>query len=61
MTFDSPPGGGPRDPRVAVADPSARRSRTLVTTLVVLGVLAIAFIIFTGFYTDLLWYQSVEA
>lgn len=60
MTFDSPP-GRPRDPRVAVAEPPGRRSRTLLTTLVVLGVLLLAFVIFTGFYTDLLWYRSVDA
>ena len=35
-----------------------RRGRTLLPTLVVLGVLLIAFSIFTGFYTDLLWFRS---
>jgi uncharacterized membrane protein (UPF0182 family) len=36
-----------------------RRSRALLPTLVILGVLLIAFSIFTGFYTDLLWFRSV--
>lgn len=61
MTFDTPAGGGGQGGRTAVAEPPARRSRTLVTTLVVLGVLVLAFVLFTSFYTDLLWYQSVDA
>jgi len=36
-----------------------RRGRALLPTLVILGVLLIAFSIFTGFYTDLLWFRSV--
>jgi uncharacterized membrane protein (UPF0182 family) len=48
--------GGP--PRRPVAVPR-RRGRTLLPTLVVLGVLLIGFSIFTGFYTDLLWFRSV--
>jgi uncharacterized membrane protein (UPF0182 family) len=61
VTFDTPSGGGGRGGRAAVAEPPARRSRTLVTTLVVLGVILFVFVIFTSFYTDLLWYQSVDA
>jgi uncharacterized membrane protein (UPF0182 family) len=61
VTFDTPTGGGGRGGRAAVAEPPARRSRTLVTTLVVIGVLLFAFVLFTSFYTDLLWYQSVDA
>jgi uncharacterized membrane protein (UPF0182 family) len=49
-----------RGGRTALAEPP-RRSRTLVTTLVVAGVLLFAFVLFTSFYTDLLWYQSVDA
>ena len=45
-------------PRRPVAT-SRRRGRALLPTLVVLGVLLIAFSMFTGFYTDLLWYRSV--
>ena len=48
--------GGP--PRRPVAAPR-RRGRTLLPTLIVLGVLLIGFSIFTGFYTDLLWYRSL--
>jgi uncharacterized membrane protein (UPF0182 family) len=36
-----------------------RRNRALLPTLVILGALLIAFSIFTGFYTDYLWFQSV--
>lgn len=32
----------------------------LLPTLIILGVLVIAFVLFTGFYTDWLWYQSVQ-
>jgi uncharacterized membrane protein (UPF0182 family) len=48
-------GGAPRRPVVS----SRRRGRALLPTLLILGALLIAFSIFTGFYTDLLWYQSV--
>ena len=51
-----PPSGG--QPRRPVAAPR-RRGRTLVPTLIVLGVLLIGFSVFTGVYTDLLWYRSV--
>jgi uncharacterized membrane protein (UPF0182 family) len=56
VSFDTPASAGP--PRRPVAAPR-RRGRTLLPTLVVLGVLLIAFSIFTGFYTDLLWFRSV--
>jgi uncharacterized protein len=39
--------------------PSRRRSRALLPTLAILAALLIAFSIFTGFYTDLLWFRSV--
>ena len=39
--------------------PGRRRSRALLPTLVILGALLIAFSVFTGFYTDLLWFRSV--
>ena len=61
MTYDMPTGGGGRGGRAVVAEPPARRSRALVTTLVVLGVLFFAFLLVTSFYTDLLWYRSVDA
>jgi len=61
VTFDTPTGGDGRGGRTAVAEPPARRSRALVWTLVVLGLLALTAVLFSSFYTDLLWYQSVEA
>ena len=56
MTFEPP-----RDParvRRPVLAPR-RRSRALLPTLIVLGVLVMLFGIFTSFYTDLLWFRSV--
>ncbi|GAA3937185.1 UPF0182 family protein [Streptomyces gulbargensis] len=37
----------------------SRRARTLLMTLGVLAVLAMAFVMFAGFWTDWLWYRSV--
>ncbi|MFF0335905.1 UPF0182 family protein [Streptomyces fimicarius] len=51
-------GGGPTGPRIRVGRPS-RRARTLLMTLGVLAVLAMAFVMFAGFWTDWLWYRSV--
>ncbi|MFF0485047.1 UPF0182 family protein [Streptomyces sp. NPDC004435] len=52
-------GGGPSGPRIRVGRPS-RRARTLLMTLGVLAVLAMAFVMFAGFWTDWLWYRSVN-
>ncbi|MFJ8657647.1 UPF0182 family protein [Streptomyces sp. NPDC093795] len=52
-------GGGPTGPRMRVGRPS-RRARTLLMTLGVLAVLAMAFVMFAGFWTDWLWYRSVK-
>ncbi|MFJ6695639.1 UPF0182 family protein [Streptomyces sp. NPDC091272] len=52
-------GGGPTGPRIRVGRPS-RRARTLLMTLGVLAVLAMAFVMFAGFWTDWLWYRSVN-
>ncbi|WP_344497222.1 UPF0182 family protein [Streptomyces enissocaesilis] len=52
-------GGGPTGPRIRVGRPS-RRARTLLMTLGVLAVLAMAFVMFAGFWTDWLWYRSVR-
>ncbi|MBT2489327.1 UPF0182 family protein [Streptomyces sp. ISL-96] len=52
-------GGGPTGPRIRVGRPS-RRVRTLLMTLGVLAVLAMAFVMFAGFWTDWLWYRSVQ-
>ncbi len=38
----------------------ARRGGVLLPTLVILGVLVGAFVIFTGYYTDWLWYRSID-
>jgi len=51
-----PASAGP--PRRPVAAPR-RRGRTLLPTIAVIVVLLIGFSIFTGFYTDLLWFRSV--
>ncbi|MDX3852551.1 UPF0182 family protein [Streptomyces sp. AK02-01A] len=52
-------GGGPTGPRITVGRPS-RRVRTLLMTLGVLAVLAMLFVMFAGFWTDWLWYRSVD-
>ncbi|MGJ5790809.1 UPF0182 family protein [Streptomyces griseorubiginosus] len=52
-------GGGPTGPRMRVGRPS-RRARTLLMTLGVLAVLGMAFTMFAGFWTDWLWYRSVD-
>ncbi|MGI5445402.1 UPF0182 family protein [Streptomyces sp. CA-243310] len=52
-------GGGPSGPRMRVGRPS-RRARTLLMTLGVLAVLAMLFIMFAGFWTDWLWFRSVQ-
>ncbi|MGK5731517.1 UPF0182 family membrane protein [Streptomyces sp. URMC 124] len=52
-------GGGPTGPRIRVGRPS-RRIRTLLTTLGVLAALAMLFVMFAGFWTDWLWYRSVD-
>ncbi|MFE9536083.1 UPF0182 family protein [Streptomyces sp. NPDC006691] len=52
-------GSGPSGPRIRVGRPS-RRARTLLMTLGILAVLAMAFVMFAGFWTDWLWYRSVH-
>ncbi|MER6406667.1 UPF0182 family protein [Streptomyces viridosporus] len=52
-------GGGPTGPRIRVGRPS-RRVRTLLMTLGVLAVLGMVFTMFAGFWTDWLWYRSVD-
>ncbi|MEU6574305.1 UPF0182 family protein [Streptomyces sp. NPDC046805] len=52
-------GGGPTGPRIRVGRPS-RRARTLLMTLGVLAVLGMAFTMFSGFWTNWLWYRSVH-
>ncbi len=55
MSFDP----SPSSPRPAPAAPSKRPS-ALIPTLVILGVLGILLMIFTTFYTDFLWYASLD-
>ncbi|TKA10640.1 UPF0182 family membrane protein [Actinacidiphila oryziradicis] len=52
-------GGGPPGPRIRVGRTS-RRTRTLLMTVGVLAVLAMAFVMFAGVWTDWLWYRSVH-
>ena len=61
MTNDTPSGGEGRGGRTVVAEAPGRRGRTLLWTLVVLGLVALTAVLFSGFYTDLLWYQSVNS
>jgi len=46
------------------ADPSSsgvnRKGKVLVPTLAVLGALILLLVIFTGFYTDFLWFESMQ-
>jgi uncharacterized membrane protein (UPF0182 family) len=37
-----------------------RRGGVLLPTIIVLGVIVLSFVLFTGFYTDWLWFESVE-
>src|SRR4249919_3494534 len=48
------------DDATATASPPPRRGRgrALLLTLVTLAAIAILFFIFTGLYTDLLWFRS---
>ena len=57
MTFETPSAATPREPD---AQEPRSRGRVLIPTLLVLGVLAVLFMVFTSFYTDLLWFRSVE-
>ena len=61
MAFQMPDrgSGGPSGPRIRVGRPS-RRARTLLLTAGVLAVLAMLFVMFSGFWTDWLWYRSVD-
>ncbi len=47
------------DVPTAPASASPRRGRVLLPTIIVLAVIVIGFVLFTGFYTDWLWYDSV--
>ncbi len=55
VSFDQTP--SPSRPRQTA---TSKRSGALAPTLIILGVLAVVFMIFTTFYTDFLWYSSVD-
>ena len=50
------PGQGPS----AGVGTAPRRGGVLLPTIVILGVLVLCFVLFTGFYTDWLWFASVD-
>jgi uncharacterized protein len=52
-------GDGPGGPRTHAARSSAR-ARAVILTLAVLVMLAMAFVMFAGFWTDWLWYRSLH-
>jgi len=60
VTYDAPTGGEGRGGRAVVAEPPGR-SRALLWTLLVIGLLVLTVVLASGFYTDLLWYQSIDA
>ncbi len=57
MSFDMPGMGGPGG---SVVDAPPRRRGVLLPTLIVLALLVGGFVIFSGFYTDWLWFESVD-
>jgi len=57
MSFEMP---GSEGPGGAAVDERPRRRGVLLPTLIVLAVLVGAFVIFTGFYTDWLWFASID-
>jgi len=52
-------GDVPEQPRPAAARPDSRRPRPLVLTLVVMAALLIGFSLFSGIWTEKLWFSSV--
>jgi uncharacterized membrane protein (UPF0182 family) len=54
VTFNFPSGGFGSDTA------ERRRGGVLLPTIVVLAVLLVSFVLFTGFYTDWLWFTSVD-
>ena len=57
MTFNMPGMSGSGETSGAAP---RRRGGVLLPTLIILGVLVLSFVLFTGFYTDWLWFQSVQ-
>ena len=52
--------GGPSGPGGAAVDEAPRRRGVLLPTIIVLALLVGAFVIFAGYYTDWLWFVSVD-
>jgi len=56
VAFNFPGGSAPSTPN---AGGERKRGGVLLPTIIILGALVVAFVIFTGFYTDLLWFDSL--
>ncbi|NDH14984.1 MAG: UPF0182 family protein, partial [Actinobacteria bacterium] len=54
MTFNFPAGGASPEA------PERRRGGVLLPTIGVLAAIVVSFVLFTGFYTDWLWFTSVD-
>ncbi|MDP2013325.1 MAG: UPF0182 family protein, partial [Actinomycetota bacterium] len=57
MSFNFP---GARDRSSTSTEERRRPGGVLIPTIVILGVIVVGFVIFTGFYTDFLWFDSVD-
>jgi len=57
VSFNFP---GARDRSSSSTEERRRRGGVLLPTIVILGIIVVGFIVFTGFYTDLLWFESVD-
>ncbi len=60
MVFGVPPGAA-SSPAPDNGDRSRGRGRVLIPTIAVLVALVVILVLFSGFYTDLLWYRSIDA
>ena len=56
VAYDFPGAGGGS----AVTDPAPRKRRVLLPTLLILGLLVLSFVLFSNFWSDKLWYESVD-
>ncbi len=43
-----------------MTDPAPRKRRVLLPTLLILGLLVLSFVLFSNFWSDKLWYESVD-
>ena len=59
--MSSPEEGTPSPPSPPRPRGRSRRARALVLTIVIVALLVVAFVGFTSFYTDLLWFRSISA